>query len=246
MVEASMGPPKPAITTALGHTPVLPFTGAEEITVGAPAWHAAVPVVKLQTKLAAIALPNVSVAPVVIVAVYAVFKTRGPDGVKVAVSLAAAYVTTPSTGVGPGAVKVKVVVSIVDAFIALLKVMFTTVFWQEPAAALGGPSESTVGGVVEPGLGEVLHPALKMSSRDVTKQRLILILVVLLNLVVLLISALLGLSFPRMNVITSPSRLNCSRPSGARQQIAITEPSKVRKGSCAAPFAVGSFLRCLV
>ena len=90
MVVGFIAPLKPATATVLGQIPLLPLGGAEEITVGGPVWHTVLPVVKLHTKLAVIALPKVSIAPVVIVAVYTVFSARLADGVKVAVSLPAA------------------------------------------------------------------------------------------------------------------------------------------------------------
>jgi hypothetical protein len=46
-------------------------------------------VVNVHTLLAASALPNVSCAPVVIVAVKRVLGARGPEGVKVAIMVAA-------------------------------------------------------------------------------------------------------------------------------------------------------------
>jgi hypothetical protein len=58
---------KVAVTTVLGQTPVTPFTGVSEITVGGA--QGVLLVVNVQTKSVAIALPNVSWAPVVIVAV---------------------------------------------------------------------------------------------------------------------------------------------------------------------------------
>ncbi len=51
--------------------------------------HAA-PVVNVHTKLAARRLPNVSAAPVVMVAVNAVFKARALEGANVAILVAAA------------------------------------------------------------------------------------------------------------------------------------------------------------
>jgi hypothetical protein len=58
---------KVAVTAVLGHTPAVRFGGVTEITVGGT--HGLAPVVKLQTKLSTSGLPNVSWAPVVIVAV---------------------------------------------------------------------------------------------------------------------------------------------------------------------------------
>jgi hypothetical protein len=74
---------KVAVTKVLGHIPVAPVAGATEITVGGA--QAVVLVVKVHTQLPANALPNVSWAPVVIVAVYRVFSARALAGVKVAV-----------------------------------------------------------------------------------------------------------------------------------------------------------------
>jgi hypothetical protein len=71
-----------AETRVLTGTAVAPFAGTVEITFGAP-------VVKLHTKLAANALPNVSFAPVVIVAVKVVPGARLADGRKVAILVAA-------------------------------------------------------------------------------------------------------------------------------------------------------------
>jgi hypothetical protein len=45
----------------------------------------------------------------------------------------------------PGAVKVKVVVLIVEGFIASLNVATTEVFWHIPVAPPAGATESTVG-----------------------------------------------------------------------------------------------------
>src|SRR5580658_6109139 len=60
-------------------TPTAPFTGIVEVTLGL------VPVVKVQTKFAASALPVGFVAPVVMVPVYAVLGSKFAAGVNVAV-----------------------------------------------------------------------------------------------------------------------------------------------------------------
>ena len=60
-------------------TPVAPLAGTVEVTAGEG------DVLKVHTKLAASAVPAVSFAPVVIVAVYKVAAARGAPGVKVAV-----------------------------------------------------------------------------------------------------------------------------------------------------------------
>lgn len=83
MVDGFIARLKVAVTTVLGHMPVETFGGVSEITVGGA--HSALPVVKLHTKLLAKALPNVSFAPVVIVAVYKVVNASAFDGVKAAV-----------------------------------------------------------------------------------------------------------------------------------------------------------------
>jgi hypothetical protein len=70
-----------AETRVLTGTAVAPLVGTVEITDGAP-------VLKLQTKLADSAMPNASFAPVVIVAVK-VPGARPPDGVKLAILVAA-------------------------------------------------------------------------------------------------------------------------------------------------------------
>jgi hypothetical protein len=68
-----------AETIVLTATPVAPFTGTVEITVGGAA------VVNVHTKLAASAAPAGSFAPVVTVAVNKVLLARIAAGVKVAV-----------------------------------------------------------------------------------------------------------------------------------------------------------------
>ena len=66
-------------------TPVAPLAGTVAVTIGRVVSRVA-PVVKVQTKLAASALPAKSLAPVVTVAVYAVRGARALAGVKVAVT----------------------------------------------------------------------------------------------------------------------------------------------------------------
>jgi hypothetical protein len=103
-------------------------------------------VVKVQTKLAASGLPNVSVAPVVIVAVNEALGARGAVGVKVATFVAATYVTLPGTAV-PFAVNLNVVVLIVAGFIALLNVaVMTAVLGHTRRVPLGGVTAVTIGG----------------------------------------------------------------------------------------------------
>ena len=71
-----------AETRVLTGTALVPFAGTVEIMVGAP-------VVNLHTKLAASALPNVSLALVAIVAVKVVPGARLAEGWKVALLVAA-------------------------------------------------------------------------------------------------------------------------------------------------------------
>src|SRR5579863_7059380 len=100
-----------AVITVLGHTPAAPLGGATEITVGGGgAAHALAAVVKVHTKLFASLLPDGSLAPVVIVAVYKVLSIRLPAGVKVKILLVASWVTVPVTDVVPGPINVKVAV----------------------------------------------------------------------------------------------------------------------------------------
>jgi hypothetical protein len=72
IVEAFIASPKVAVTAVLGQAPL---AGITERTVGAPtAWHAEMPVVKVHTSLVARTLPNMSLAAVVIVAVYVLLR----------------------------------------------------------------------------------------------------------------------------------------------------------------------------
>src|SRR6266849_1577931 len=126
-------------TSVLTGTTVAPLAGTVETMVGTP-------VLKLHTKLAVSALPNVSFAPVVIVAAK-VPAARLAEGVKVAILVAATYVTCPDT-FAPPEVKINVEVLIVAGFIALLNV---AVINAVPAKARvepsGGVTEVTLGGV---------------------------------------------------------------------------------------------------
>ena len=68
MVEGSIALSKVALTEASTTTPGVPSAGFKRVTVGAVV-SVVSPVVKVQTKLLASALPDRSVTPVVIVAV---------------------------------------------------------------------------------------------------------------------------------------------------------------------------------
>jgi hypothetical protein len=101
----------------LSGTPAAPFTGIVEVTLGI------VPVVNVQTKFAASAVPVKSVAPVVMVPVYTVLGSRLAAGVNVAI--VPEYVTAPMIAAPPGAATVNDTVLSVVGFIAVLKVAVT-------------------------------------------------------------------------------------------------------------------------
>jgi hypothetical protein len=104
----------------LSGTAVARFAGTVKITVGAVA-SAVAHDVKVHTKLLASALPAVSLAEVVIVAVYATLvASPGLLGVKIAILFGASKVTVPATALVPTTVKVAVL--IVKGSIALVKV----------------------------------------------------------------------------------------------------------------------------
>jgi hypothetical protein len=138
IVAGSMASLKVAEIVVLTATPVAPFTGIVEMTVGGGA------VVKVHTKLAASAAPVGSFAPVVIVAMYRVLVARMVVGVNVAV--VPAKLTVPATGVAPGPTRVKVVALMVAAFMASLKVAEIVVLMGTAVDPLTGTVEITVGG----------------------------------------------------------------------------------------------------
>ena len=88
IVAGSMAWGNVAEITVFWHIPTEALGGPTE-TGGAGGRHATAAVVKVHTKLPASEFPNMSCAPVVIVAVYSVFRARGFAGVKIAVSLEA-------------------------------------------------------------------------------------------------------------------------------------------------------------
>jgi hypothetical protein len=167
IVAAFMASLNVAEIAVLTGTPTAPSTGTVEITVGAP-------VLKLQTKLAASAMPNTSFAPVVIVTVK-VPGARLTEGIKVAILVAAAYETCPGT-LAPREVKINVELLIVAGFIALLNVAVITVEANEATVEpSGGVTELTLGGVSgSPGfpafafLSKSAHPATKATNRSAT------------------------------------------------------------------------------
>jgi hypothetical protein len=155
IVAGFIGSLNVADTEVLTSTPVAPIIGTVETTVGAL-------VVKLHTKLLASAFPDVSVAPVVIVAVYTVLAAKAAIGVNVAV--VPEYVTVPITGTPPGAVTVKVEEFIVAAFIALLNVAVMTCETGTPLAPFAGTVAITAG--LEKETCSRPHPAVRPVSRN--------------------------------------------------------------------------------
>jgi hypothetical protein len=144
---------------------IAPSAGVKATTVGADP----VPVVKVQTLSAAIALPLTSLAPVVIVAVYNVSGVRLPVGVKVAVRPLAERATVPAMSVPPVAT-VKVVVVIVAGSIAVLKFAVMDESIATPWAPAAGTVELTVGPVVPPPPNSSLaplHPVIR-TARSIT------------------------------------------------------------------------------
>src|SRR5205807_2242582 len=85
IVKGSIASLKVALMVRLIATARSPLAGTVELTVGGVV-SGVTPVVKLQRKSVAGALPARSLAPVVIVAVYAVRGARALAGVKVAVT----------------------------------------------------------------------------------------------------------------------------------------------------------------
>jgi len=122
----------------LTDTPVAPFTGIVEMTVGGGA------VVKVQTKLVASGAPVGSFAPVVIVAVNRVLVASVVVGVNVAV--VPVNVTVPATGVAPGPVKVNVAALMVAGFMASLNVAEMRVLTGTARAPFVGTVEMTMAG----------------------------------------------------------------------------------------------------
>ena len=137
IVAGFMGSLKVAEIFWFSGTPVARFAGFVEVTVGM------VPVVNVQTKLIASALPAGSFAPVVIVAVYFVLGSRLAAGVNVAV--APEVVTVPGRRLPLGPATVKVTVLSVVGFITLLKVAEMIWATGTPVARFAGFVEITVG-----------------------------------------------------------------------------------------------------
>src|SRR3954469_369865 len=116
-------------------------------------------VVKFQTLLLANAVPAVSCAPVVIVAVYAVLPASGLDGAKLATCAAASYVTAPATEAVPGPVSVKLAASSVCASIAVLNVALICAGMHRPTRPAPGFVAVTVGAAATLPSGMVMPPS---------------------------------------------------------------------------------------
>jgi hypothetical protein len=137
-VEALIGALKVALIFWMTGTFVAPLTGTVEVTAAAD------PVLNVQTTLDASAVPDVSFAPVVIVAVYNVDVASGLPGVKVAVF--PTYATPPGTAVALGPASVKVVGLIVVASIGALNVALTVALLATPDEPFVGTVELATGG----------------------------------------------------------------------------------------------------
>ena len=176
IIDGSITSLKVAVMILFRATSVAAFAGSVEITVGGVT-SAEAPVVKLQKKSLANALPDWSLtpsAPPLIVYVYVVLAERLAAGVKVAVLVAVAYVTVPVTGVPPGPANVNVAAVTVDEFIALLKLTMT--FWLRATSVTpqAGDMAATSGGVLSqnPAIfpSSSVHPAMRtISSGVITK-----------------------------------------------------------------------------
>jgi hypothetical protein len=128
---------KMAVSRRLIAILIAPFCGFEDTTVGI------VPVVKLHTKLFVSGVPIVSVAPVVMVAVYSELAASRNVDVKVAV--VPEYETVPDTGAPFGSVTRNVLVLMAAGFMALLKVAVISVATGTAVAPLDGETATTTG-----------------------------------------------------------------------------------------------------
>ena len=154
--------------------PVAPLEAPVEINVGAVV-SAVRPVVKLQLKSAAFAMPARLLTAVVIVAVYRLFTARALDGVKTAVN--PAYVIVPVTAVANGPVTLKAAGAVVVAgSIASLNVAVILLLICTPVSRFAGTVEVTVGAeltvagtIAAPGIipSSSAHPAIKTASSNV-------------------------------------------------------------------------------
>src|ERR1022692_2451610 len=141
IVVGSIGSLKVTVRLLPVATPPVPFAGLVETATGRVVPTVA-PVVKSHTKLLATALPERSLAPVVMVATKEVPGARVLDGAKVAV--APIKVTAPGT-VTPPCFKVKVDVLIVAGSIGSLKVAESLLLMGTPLDPTEGVTEITTG-----------------------------------------------------------------------------------------------------
>src|SRR5207253_1814863 len=178
IVKGSIASLKVALMVWLIGTAVAASAGTVALTVGRVVSGVA-PVVKLQLKSVASALPARSLAPVVTVAVYAVRGARLPAGVKVAVTPASA--TVPATVAAP-CFKVKLAVLIVKGSIASLKMAAILPLMATPVAALAGTAALTVGRVVS-GVAPVVKLQTKFAASALPARSLAPVVTVAVNVV---------------------------------------------------------------
>jgi hypothetical protein len=150
MEAGAMASLKVAVTLLVKHTPVAPFNGLTEVTVGAVVSPILL-VVKVHTKSLAKALLAKSFAKVVILALNKVLFARvlGDVGVNVAVRLLGVNPTVPGTAaLVPMLVNVKLLASMLLAVMSSLKVALMPVLLATPVAPFAGTFKITVGRVV--------------------------------------------------------------------------------------------------
>jgi len=118
--------------------------------------------------LAAIAVPKVSVAPVVIVPVYLIKGNSGTVGVNVNTALFAVGATVPAITVAP-CIMVNVVPLIVEARMAVLKVIEITLLSTTSTATFIGSVETTTGQTpwIAPLYVSFLHPAVNTAHSKI-------------------------------------------------------------------------------
>src|SRR5450759_3546917 len=104
-----------------------------------------------------------SIAPVVIVAVYSVPDARTLDGVNVAVAVAPAYPTSPETAVVPSC-KVKFAIVIVEGSIPTLKIAEILLLMAILVASVIGSVEVTLGGTTVVITSFLLQPAINTTN----------------------------------------------------------------------------------
>ena len=164
-VEFVIALEKVADTEELSAMPDAALAGDVDDTVGGVVSGAA-PVVKLQEKFAASALPAASFAAVEMVAVYCVLAARLTEGTSIAVL---PLTTTGAVTIAPPAVglRVKLAMSSVALVIALEKVADTEEFSATPVTALSGDVPETIGGVVS-GAGGIVAPPMFPTTNGAT------------------------------------------------------------------------------